>query len=193
MSPRSNEQFDEIRQQSRTKIMNAALELFGKYGYHSTSVSKIATVAGISKGLMYNYFDGKEDLLHFIIMESIEEQESWWNEFIAMDISAYEKLRLITEKSISIVKEDLHHWQLLTSLIFQPETKLGLEDYLEEKQAEIMTQIIRVFSNIGVENPEKEAFFYNACLDGMFLHYMQMEDQYPLEEMKDYLLKRYQK
>lgn len=193
MSPRSTQQFDKIRQQSRTKIMDTALELFGTYGYHSTSVSKIAKAAGISKGLMYNYFNSKEDLLHSIIIESIEEHESWWNEFTAMDISAYEKLRLTTEKSVSIVQEDLHHWQLLTSLIFQPETKIGLEGFLGQKQGEIMAQIIGIFSELDVKDPKKEAFFYGACLDGMFLHYMQMEDQYPLEEMKDFLLKRYQK
>ncbi len=32
MSPRSVEQYDEIRQQSRAKIMEAALELFAKHG-----------------------------------------------------------------------------------------------------------------------------------------------------------------
>ncbi|RMG72236.1 MAG: TetR family transcriptional regulator [Bacteroidetes bacterium] len=40
MSPRSSEQWDEMREQSRAKILEAALELFGSQGYHATSITR---------------------------------------------------------------------------------------------------------------------------------------------------------
>ena len=46
--------------------MDAALELFASEGFHATSISKIAEKANISKGLMYNYFTSKEELLKTI-------------------------------------------------------------------------------------------------------------------------------
>ncbi|MEJ2103763.1 MAG: TetR/AcrR family transcriptional regulator, partial [Ignavibacteriaceae bacterium] len=69
MSPRTKDKFEEIRQKSREKIENIALELFALNGYHATSISKIAKSAGISKGLLYNYYESKEQLLNAVIMK----------------------------------------------------------------------------------------------------------------------------
>ncbi len=59
MSPKSNKQFEEIRKNSRNKILDAAFELFAKQGFHSTSINQIAKQAGVAKGLIYNYFKKK--------------------------------------------------------------------------------------------------------------------------------------
>jgi len=40
--PRTKEQFEEIRKSSRQKILDAALEVFAKQGYHSATVDAIA-------------------------------------------------------------------------------------------------------------------------------------------------------
>ena len=62
MSPRTPDQIAEVKKEKRLIIENAALEVFAEDGYHHASVSKIAKKAGVSKGLMYNYFHNKEDL-----------------------------------------------------------------------------------------------------------------------------------
>ena len=64
MSPRTEKQFEEIRVSKKALIQETALELFATKGYHSTSISMIARTAGISKGLLYNYYESKEDLLN---------------------------------------------------------------------------------------------------------------------------------
>ena len=69
MSPRTKQQYKEIRETTREKILSVALELFAKKGYHAASISQIAKKAKISKGLMYNYFASKEKLLDKIIQE----------------------------------------------------------------------------------------------------------------------------
>jgi len=73
MTPRSSAQFGEMREEKKTLIMNAALEHFSNIGFHATTISHIARHAGISKGLMYNYFKSKEDLLAAIINRSLTE------------------------------------------------------------------------------------------------------------------------
>lgn len=52
-------------------IVQAAKELFRKYGYHKTSVNEIARKAKIAKATIYKYFESKEVLLHFILMQYI--------------------------------------------------------------------------------------------------------------------------
>ncbi len=193
MSPRTKEQNEEIRQKSMTMIKETALELFARLGYHSTSISKIAKEAGISKGLLYNYFNGKEELLEAILMDAVDGNEEWWNAIMENIEDPYEQLKQITEMAVQMVTRDLHHWRLLTSLAFQVDVLKSLEPVLMRKQEVIIAQAVDLFERLGVEDPQKEAFYYGAVLDGIFLHYMNMGDQYPLQEMMEFILRRYQK
>ena len=43
-------------------ILRAAFDEFATHGFHSASLNRIIDAAGISKGSMYYYFDGKEEL-----------------------------------------------------------------------------------------------------------------------------------
>src|ERR1700691_1391867 len=70
--PRRPEQFEEIREKSREKILSAALELFGNKGYDATSIDSIAKKAGISKGLIYNYFESKKSILLAIFGDAMK-------------------------------------------------------------------------------------------------------------------------
>jgi AcrR family transcriptional regulator len=71
--PRTKEQYEKIRSEKREIIKQTALKLFAEKGYASTSISDIAQTAGISKGLMYNYFKSKEEVLKTIWDEFIDE------------------------------------------------------------------------------------------------------------------------
>ena len=73
MSPRSTIENEKIRSQSIAKIVDAAYRLMSQKGYESTSISQIAKEAGISKGLIYNYFNSKEELLKELINNTMEE------------------------------------------------------------------------------------------------------------------------
>lgn len=44
------------------QILDAAVEVFSKYGYHSASMDEISDVAGVSKPMIYSYLGAKEDL-----------------------------------------------------------------------------------------------------------------------------------
>lgn len=193
MSPRTTAQFDEIRQRSRQRIMDAALELFGTRGFASTSISQIAKSASISKGLMYNYFSSKQDLLEQIVLSNMEEGEQWWQEIISSDATVFEKIKKVTEKSLQVVQEDEHHWRLLTSLMFQPHVLEGMEAVMEQKLTTMQPQAVALFKELGVPAPEKEALLYAASLDGMFLQYLSLGHHYPIKEIADHLLDRYRK
>ena len=69
--PRTKAQNEAIRTEKRQLIMDTALQLFAEEGYISASIDKIAQKAGISKGLLYTYFNNKEDLLYQILLSGI--------------------------------------------------------------------------------------------------------------------------
>lgn len=47
----------------RRRIREAAVTVFAQKGYHAARVSDIAREAGVAHGLVYHYFEGKEQLL----------------------------------------------------------------------------------------------------------------------------------
>jgi AcrR family transcriptional regulator len=120
MSPRTREQFDEMRIKSRQTIMDAAMELFTHRGYHGTSVSMIANQAGVSTGLMYNYFTSKVELLQAIVMEGLNVLQSSMVHIDQIE-DPKEKTRAMIEMTFDIARQDMHFWTLYFSIIMQPD------------------------------------------------------------------------
>jgi TetR/AcrR family fatty acid metabolism transcriptional regulator len=53
----------------RNLILDAAIRVFARMGYHGARVSDIAREAGIAYGLVYHYFKNKEEILNTIFEE----------------------------------------------------------------------------------------------------------------------------
>ena len=54
-------------------ILAAALEEFAAHGFHDASLNRVIEAAGISKGSMYYYFDGKEDLYAHVVRVELDQ------------------------------------------------------------------------------------------------------------------------
>lgn len=188
MSPKSKEQFEAIRQKSEATIKEVALELFASRGYHNTSISQIAKAAKVSKGLMYNYFDSKEALLNTILSEAVEEGADAMQDFLENRHDPLDELIGITKASIGMVKTNFHYWKLMTALAFQENVISGIKDILEKKQEAIIKHVFSIFEKLGAANPQLEAYFFGAVLDGMMVHYINMGEDYPLDEMEAHII-----
>lgn len=69
-SMRHKEFFMKIKsreQNTKIKIMLGMLSLIEIYGYHGTTIAKIATFSGIEKASLYHYFSSKADILAAVI------------------------------------------------------------------------------------------------------------------------------
>jgi TetR/AcrR family transcriptional regulator, fatty acid metabolism regulator protein len=53
----------------RRQILDAAIRVFARQGFHSTRVSDIADEAGVAYGLVYHYFSSKEEVLNELFSE----------------------------------------------------------------------------------------------------------------------------
>ena len=60
------------RQETRKRIIEAASDLFSKYGFHNTQVMDIVKAVGMSAGTFYNYYKDKKDLFEQVIMQNFE-------------------------------------------------------------------------------------------------------------------------
>src|SRR5918992_5560704 len=71
MSPRSPARNEQLRAESRSRIIAQSLRLFAEHGYDRTTIKMIADAAGISQGLIYAHFASKDALLVAIFEESM--------------------------------------------------------------------------------------------------------------------------
>lgn len=61
------ERFHSLSIEKQNTILDAALMVFGANGYKKTSISDIATAAGISKSMIFHYFGTKKELYFYLI------------------------------------------------------------------------------------------------------------------------------
>jgi TetR/AcrR family transcriptional regulator, fatty acid metabolism regulator protein len=60
---------DERAADKRRQILDAAIRVFARQGFHSARVSDIAEEAGVAYGLVYHYFDSKDQMLNELFTE----------------------------------------------------------------------------------------------------------------------------
>ncbi len=193
MAPKTSEQFKEIRKESRTKILVAALELFAVDGYHNTSISKIAKHASISKGLMYNYFESKEDLLKDVVVMSLEDGLQMVEQMQEQIIKMHPKeiLQFSIEIFFKMLKENKTMWKLTFSLAMQITNMPHITEMIRKIFQNVLVQFEMILKINGFTNYKTEAKLLAAQLDGISMHYLIFEKTYNLEEIKNTLIKKY--
>lgn len=63
--------FWRLPEAQRTAITVAAADEFARLGFHDASLNRIIEAAGVSKGSMYYYVDGKEDLFAHVVSAEV--------------------------------------------------------------------------------------------------------------------------
>jgi AcrR family transcriptional regulator len=62
MAYRTTQKMAQRKEQQRAHLLETAVKLFGKHGYHGTTVPMIVEASGASTGSFYFYFRNKEDV-----------------------------------------------------------------------------------------------------------------------------------
>lgn len=191
MSPRSSAQNELIREERAQQIKDAALRLFAEQGFMATSISQIAQEAGISKGLMYSYFDNKEALLQAIIADAMQLGETIMGQNLRADMEPAEQLRGLINSIFDFLKGNAAYWRLITALAFQPKALEGVESMVKAKTEKSLAMGQHLFEQLGYEDPQMETYFFGCLLDGVVMQYVSIEQEYPLESLRKFILKKY--
>ncbi len=188
MSPRTSAQFIKIRHEKKELIIEKALELFAEKGYHATSISTIAKTSKISKGLIYNYFDSKKEILDEIIkhgfvtiFQSLNIKEN--------GILTEDEFVFFIKENFKILQENIKHWKLFYSLMLQPQvTETFASDYKN-----MVTPLFKMLFNFinarGSSDPEGDLMAISAMLEGAFLYTVATPEVFPLEVMQEKIIK----
>lgn len=189
MSPRTKEQFTEMRNDRHQAILDAALHVFAEDTYHGASVSKIAKRAGVSKGLMYNYFESKEELLKTLVFEIADR----YMERLALPKSGEFKdadFVHMVDLSFNMILEDLPLAKLFFSVYTQSDVMAIVTNKMMERVIPYMNAMTHYFQQKGHEDPQTMMRYFSATIDGIQMHVM-MDEHFPLDDVKKLIIKQF--
>ena len=190
MSPRTQKQLEKIRKDKKTAILNAGLEVFAEKGFHAGTVNLIAKRAGISKGLIYNYFSDKNSLLKEIIISGINEMLSVFKNPENKPVTE-EMFVFYINESFDMLKKNIHFWRLYFSLVMQKE----ILELFGGQFSEMLTPFIETMTNYyatkNIENPLAHVALLGSILDGVGIDYLMLPEMYPLEDVKKIIIEKF--
>jgi len=93
-------------QDKRRQILDAAVRVFARQGFHACRVSDIADDAGVAYGLVYHYFSSKDEVLDTLFLERWNVLLEVIREADATDGPAREKLDRIAGFIVDSYRHD---------------------------------------------------------------------------------------
>ncbi len=183
MAPKTSEQNLEIREFKRKLIMESACDLFANHGFFDTSISMIAKKAGISKGLIYNYFDSKEQLLRALVLEGLE---TFYRNFDQNHdgILTQKEFEFYITQYFSLLQKNPKFWKLYFAIVIQPPVLELLDEDLKKFGAPMVQIMFNYFKEKGYDDPETELTFFSALLSGLAIKYLNAPVFFDLDKLK---------
>ena len=90
----------------RRVILDAAVRVFARQGFHTCRVSDIADEAGVAYGLVYHYFQSKDEVLDTLFLDRWEVMLETIREIDRREVTAREKLETIASFIVDSYRHD---------------------------------------------------------------------------------------
>ena len=191
MSPRSSADNEALRSATRARLIEAALELFGRRGYAATPIDVVARAAGMSPGLVYRHFRSKAELLEAIFAQSMRDVQATFAEADREPVPA-RRLAVLLRSIAAHVKASRRFWTLAYGVRMQRDVLTGLGRMLDVSTAHIVATLERYLRALDWPDPQLEAVLLFAQIDGLHQHYVMSPEHYPLDAAVERLIERYQ-
>jgi AcrR family transcriptional regulator len=173
MTPIKGQATDGRQRRNRSQdVLEAAVRVFHKKGYASSSIQDIADEVGVLKGSLYHYIDSKEDLLARIFEDSAGHFTAMLEEASGLDERPVERLRSFAYacslwylQNIERMAIYVTEWKHLTGKR-RKEVMLIREDY-ERRLTNLIGEVVAA----GEATPELDVnfatYFIFGALNGL--------------------------
>ena len=190
MCPKTVAQNKIIREEKKDLILRTALKVFAQDGYHASSVNKIADKANISKGLIYNYFKSKEDLLRNIITNIMDRYMEKYPPIDSIPNDSH--IEYFIDQSFEFILEDKARAKLLFALTAQSIVMDLMTKITMQKAEPFMNNVMNFFEIKKYDDPEGMMHYFFSTLEGVQLHVI-FNPLYPIDKVKKILKKQFLK
>jgi AcrR family transcriptional regulator len=179
------------------KLINAAIELMSKNGYHRTTVANIVKAAGVAQGTFYLYYESKKNLFlslmerFYSLLQDALLGVGWDIESITSEEEIAQKIRLAIQNILQVYQDNA-----ILARIFLREA-MGLEpdfaelwDSIIERLAAFAVLIMDQSIERGLLPPQNSQIVAH-CVVGMIervaYYWLFQENEFELEEVVDAL------
>jgi TetR/AcrR family fatty acid metabolism transcriptional regulator len=136
----------------RRQILDAAIRVFATRGFHACRVSDVADEAGVAYGLVYHYFDSKEEILNTlfaerwqIMLDAIAEIDR------RQEIPARDKLYLVASFIIDSYRHEPELMKVIIVEVTRAANSFGRDHLAKIREAyQMIGQIVERAQNDGV-------------------------------------------
>jgi AcrR family transcriptional regulator len=103
------------KEERRQSILQAARAVFFENGFHRATVDDVAERAEVSKGTVYLYYESKETILAFLLLEGLDELvETLAAAYAATEpFAATERVRRLSQAYLAFFEEKPEYFRLL--------------------------------------------------------------------------------
>ena len=179
-----------MRESKRRQIVEAATECFATRGYHAVSISEIAESAGISKGLLYNYFSSKEELLRQIFLDTTKIMTDLLDPGHSGKMTK-EDLLTYLDRLFTHFESNLITWKMYMAIFCQPAVQEILMPEIQVVSEPSLKMIEKYFRKEGYKSPKLEMAFMSTLISGVIAEYISDPENYPLKKMKKRIMDIY--
>ena len=132
----------------RRQILDAAVKVFARSGFHTSRVGDIAEEAGVAYGLVYHYFGSKEEVLEEIFRDTWTQMLARVREVESSGVPAHEQVRQVTALLLRTWRRDP---DLVRVLVREVTRSAHVQEEVEEitQAMEALEQIIANGQNSG--------------------------------------------
>lgn len=154
---------------TRRAIMDAALRLFARRGYHGASMAAIAGAVGVSKAGLYWHFRSKADLFRAVFAEQITGAIDGL--LPDADVAAHPSaaLREVVERMFRRAAEQPDGYRVLVQLAVEPQVAALVGDLMDAELSTWSSTLAPAFAALGDPAPELAAVVFAATMDGLAL------------------------
>jgi len=133
----------------RRHLLDAAVRVFARKGFHASRVGDIAEEAGVAHGLLYHYFESKDQVLEAVFHEN-------WNVLLARIASVEETDEPAAEQLRHIAAIVLRTWLHVPDVVRVVIREFGRSPELVERIGELTQprQAIQRVITRGIERGE---------------------------------------
>ena len=143
-------------EEKRQLILDAAVRVFARRGFHTSRVGDIAEEAGVAHGLLYHYFSSKDEVLETVFREN-------WSRLLERFVEVEASGEPADEKLVGLVKILLRTWRndpdLVTVMVREVGRSAHLASQVDDigRGFEVIQRVIEQGQAEGVFREELDA------------------------------------
>jgi AcrR family transcriptional regulator len=171
--PRPPAQNQRIRDERSAQILRAAAHVFARNGLAATKITDIGDAAGISHGLVYHYFDSKEEIFRLLVTRALQGIAYLLEEACSRTGTVTERLDWLIRELLESASEGEDQALLIQHALISETVPDDVRWLVKHEPSKLVAQLSALFQEgqqtheILAGDPNQLAYFFLSGIQGI--------------------------